>query len=224
LGTVTGHSVWDPFGTLGQALWIGGAQWAGKSTVANQLANRFGLTAYHHHYHNARGHDDRRIAAAVRAGHTATEFDTERFWLSLEPADMAARELAGFPAAFEWILDDLRALVSGRPVLAEGWGLRPELVMSIVDSPDRMVVLVPTDEFRAQQTRTLARAGALEASVSDPAKAQHNRLARDRLIAADAVARAGEHGIRVIEVDGRLNADEVTDVVAAHFAPYLRRA
>ena len=213
--------MWDPFGTLRQALWIGGAQWAGKSTVANQLAHRFGLTAYHHDYHNARGHDDRRIASAARAGRSATEFDAERFWLSLEPAEMAARELAAFPGAFEWILDDLRALVSGLPVLAEGWGLRPELVMSIVDSPDRMIVLVPTEEFRTHQTRHLPRAGALEARVSDPVRAQRNRVARDRLIAADAVARAVEHGIRVIEVDGRLNADEMTDVVAAHFAPYL---
>ncbi len=29
--------VFDPFGTLGNALWIGGAQWAGKSTVARLL-------------------------------------------------------------------------------------------------------------------------------------------------------------------------------------------
>jgi len=90
-----------------------------------------------------------------------------------------------------------------------------------VDSPDRMIVLVPTEEFRTHQTRHLPRAGALEARVSDPVRAQRNRVARDRLIAADAVARAVEHGIRVIEVDGRLNADEMTDVVAAHFAPYL---
>jgi 2-phosphoglycerate kinase len=215
---------WDPFGTLRQALWIGGAQWAGKSTVANLLAHRFGLTAYHHDYHNARAHDDRRVATAARAGQRNAAFDAERFWLSLEPADMATRELAAFPAAFEWILDDLRALVSGVPVLAEGWGLRPELVISLVDTPDRMVVMVPTEEFRAYQTRTLDRATALQAPVSDPARAQRNRLARDRIIAADAATRAHEHGVRVIEVDGRLNADEVADLVADHFARFLPRA
>jgi hypothetical protein len=212
---------WDPFGTLQQALWIGGAQWAGKSTVANRLAHRYGLTAYHHDYHNGRAHQDRELAAAVRAGRPAVDFDPEEFWLSLEPAAMAERELAAFPVRFEWILDDVRALVSGSPVLAEGWGLRPELVASIVDSPHRMVVMVPTDEFRAHQARTLERATALEAALSDPERGQRHRLARDRLIAADAVARAREHGIRVIEVDGRLNADEVADLVADHFAAYL---
>ncbi|EWM09841.1 hypothetical protein [Kutzneria sp. 744] len=37
---------WDPFGPLGNARWIGGGQWAGKSTVARLLAFRHGLTAY----------------------------------------------------------------------------------------------------------------------------------------------------------------------------------
>lgn len=30
--------VWDLFGTLHRALWSGGGQWAGKSTVARLLA------------------------------------------------------------------------------------------------------------------------------------------------------------------------------------------
>jgi adenylylsulfate kinase-like enzyme len=54
--------VWDPFGTLHNALWIGGGQWAGKSTVARLLAQRHGITAYHYDYHDARGHNDRGIA------------------------------------------------------------------------------------------------------------------------------------------------------------------
>jgi hypothetical protein len=41
---------------------IGGGQWAGKSTVARILALRYGLTAYHYDYHDARGHEDRSIA------------------------------------------------------------------------------------------------------------------------------------------------------------------
>ena len=43
----SGDFEWDPFGTLHAALWIGGGQWAGKSTVANLIAARHALTAYH---------------------------------------------------------------------------------------------------------------------------------------------------------------------------------
>jgi len=133
-----GGEVWDPFGTLRGALWIGGGQWSGKSTVARTLARRYGLTAYHYDYHDARGHDDRRIARRVRLGEPPSGPDPDDIWVNTTPEEMAAATLAGFPIRFQWALDDLRGLVSGRPIIAEGWGLRPELVAPITDSPQRI--------------------------------------------------------------------------------------
>ena len=213
--------VWDPFGTLRGALWIGGGQWAGKSTVARILALRYGLTAYHYDYHDARGHEDRRIARRVRLAEPVSGPDPEQAWVDTTPEQMAADTLAGFPVRFEWALDDLRALVSGRPVIAEGWGLRPELVAPIIDSPARMVVMVATPEFRLEQARELPRATGIGHSVSDPDRAQRNRLGRDQLVADDAVRAARRLGIPVIEVDGSLGADAVADLVAARFKAYL---
>jgi hypothetical protein len=214
--------VWDPFGTLAHALWIGGGQWAGKSTVARLLAVRHGLTAYHYDYHDARAHNDRRIARRVALGEPVADPEPEAVWVELEPDEMAARTLAGFPVRFDWALDDLRALVSGRPIIAEGWGLRPDLVAPIIDSTRRMVVMVPTPEFRHHQLRALPRAAAMAHRVSDPVRAQQNRLERDRLVADDAVRAARRLGIRVIDVDGSADAEAVADMVADHFEPYLQ--
>ncbi|MFD7653281.1 hypothetical protein ACFV4N_04810 [Actinosynnema sp. NPDC059797] len=202
---------WDPFGTLAQTLWITGGQWAGKSTVARILAVRCGLTAYHYDYHDARGHLDRRVAAGIEL------IDAEQAYVRNTPRQTAEHVLAGFPRRFEWALDDLRGLVSGRPIIAEGWGLRPELVAPLVRSPRQVIVMVPTDEFRLHQAATLERARALSQPVSDPELGQRNRLERDRLVAADAVAKARGLGIRVLEVDGSLDAEAVADVVAEHF-------
>lgn len=213
--------VWDPFGTLRQVLWIGGAQWAGKSTVARILAVRHGVTAYHYDYHDARGHDDRRIAGQLRLGQPPAHPDPDEVWVHPSPETMAAETLAGFPTRFEWALDDLRALVSGRPIIAEGWGLRPELVASIVDSPRRMIVMVPTEEFRQHQLETLPRASTFWLKVSDPERAQRNRIARDRIVANDAVKTAYQHGMTIIEVDGSLDAEGIADLVAEHFSAYL---
>ncbi|TMR19280.1 hypothetical protein ETD85_53055 [Nonomuraea zeae] len=213
--------MWDPFGTLGRALWIGGGQWAGKSTVARLLAMRHGVTAYHYDYHDARGHDDRRVARRIALGLPAAGPDPDAAWVHTTPAEMAAETLAGFPIRFEWALDDLRALVSGRPVIAEGWGLRPELVAPLIGSAGQMVVMVPTEDFRDRQLRELPRAAAFTHGVSDPVRAQRNRIERDRLVADDAVRSARRHGIRVIEVDGTLDADAVADLLADHFSPYL---
>lgn len=133
----TDSEIIDPFGTIRQAIWICGGQWAGKSTVARLLAHRHGITVYHYDLHDARAHQDRRIAHRVRNGMPATDPGPDTVWVDPAPEQMAADTIAGFPVRFEWALDDLRALVSGRPILAEGWGLRPELVAPLVDSPPR---------------------------------------------------------------------------------------
>jgi hypothetical protein len=212
---------WDPFTTLRRALWIGGGQWAGKSTVAGILAEEYGLTHYHYDYHDARGHDDRRLARRVRAGEPPTEPDPEAIWIEATPEEMARKALATFVERFEWVQDDLRALVSPRPILADGWGLRPELVAPVTESTDRMVVMVPTEEFRQYQLGRLPRAGGVGSPVSDPQLAQRNRIARDRLIAEDAVRSAKRLNVPVIEVDGTRDARAVAELVAAHFAPFL---
>ncbi|WP_242608935.1 hypothetical protein [Actinomadura formosensis] len=217
----TQKHVGDPFGTLRRVLWISGGQWAGKSTVARLLTLRYGLTAYHYDYQDARGHNDRRIARRVKLGQPPADPDPDRTWVNTTPEDMAAKTLADFPVRFEWALDDLRALVSGRPIIAEGWGLRPELVAPIIDSPRQMVVMVPTQAFRDRQLHDLPRAARIGHGVSDPERAQRNRLERDRLVADDAVRSAQRLGIRVIEVDGSRDATAIADIVADHFGPYL---
>ncbi|NKZ07393.1 hypothetical protein HGB48_27225 [Actinomadura latina] len=200
---------------------MSGGQWAGKSTVARLLALRYGLTAYHYDCHDARGHNDRRIARRVKLGQPPADPDPDQTWVNPTPEDMATETLAGFPVRFEWALDDLRCLVSGRPIIAEGWGLRPELVTPIIDSPRQMVVMVPTPAFRQRQLRELPRAASIGRGVSDAERAQRNRLERDRLLADDAVHSAQRLGIRVIEVDGSHDATAIADIVADHFGPYL---
>ncbi|WP_290061685.1 hypothetical protein [Amycolatopsis solani] len=182
----------DPFGTLRKALWIGGAPWTGKSTVARLLADRHGLTTYHHD-------------ARARPGRVPGD-------------DVPAREqltavLAEFEQRFQRALDELRAWESPRPIVAEGSGLHPELVAPLVDSPRRMVLLVPTELFRQHQLRHRPD----EPEIPE----QRSRLTRDRMLAAQAVRAARARGIRVIEIDGHLDPAGVTDVVAEHFREYL---
>jgi 2-phosphoglycerate kinase len=209
---------WDHFTTVRRALWIGGGQWAGKSTVAGILADRFGLTHYHYDYHDARGHWDRRTARWCREGSRPPDPGD---WMTLTVPEAVAGSLESFVERFEFVLDDLRALQSPRPILAEGWGLRPELVAPVTSSIGRMVVLVPTEEFRQAQMTRLPRAAALARPAADPEAAQRRRVERDRLIADDAVRNARRLGVRVIEVDGSRDANGMADIVADHFLVFL---
>jgi hypothetical protein len=221
--TVSENFAWDPFGTLHKALWIGGAQWAGKSTVARILAERHNLTAYHYDYHDARAHMDRRVAQHLRnTGESLELFDPED-WVRQTPTELAAACLDGsFPTRLPYVFDDLRALTGPRPILAEGIGLRPDALAPLLDAPDRMIVMVPTEAFRQHQIRALPRAGALTHNVTDRDKAQANRVARDHILADDAVHKARQHGIRILEVTGDRDADTIADEVESHFARHLR--
>ena len=183
---------WDPLGTICNARWIGGGQWAGKTTVAGILARRHGLTVYRHDYPASRSHLDRAAASQARAGESVTGFDPDRAFVQRNPRAMAAEVLAEFADRFEWA---------------------PELVATI-GGAERMVVLVPTEKFRRHQIATLPRAGRLGSQVSDPGLGQRNRVDRDRLIAEDAAQSAARHGVPVIEVDGSRDANGVADQAA----------
>jgi hypothetical protein len=204
---------WDPLGTICNARWIGGGQWAGKTTVAWILARRYGLTVHRHDYPASRSHLDRAAAAQARAGEPVTGFDPDWAFVQRNPQAMAAEALADFADRFGWALDDLRALESPHPLIAEGWGLRPELVAGI-GGAGRMVVLVPTEKFRRHQIATLPRAARLGSQVSDPERGQRNRVDRDRLIAEDAAQSAVRHGVPAIEVDGSRDANGVAGLAA----------
>jgi hypothetical protein len=159
-------------------------------------------------------------SAIFRAGGRDARVDWEEYWIRTDPRETARRVMDSFPDAFDWILDDLRAFVSPYPIVAEGWGLRPELVAGVTDKR-RMVVLAPTVEWQERQAATVPRAVAVTAPVSDPARAQRNRIERDRLVTADAVRSAHHLGIRVITVDGTRGQEEITDEVAAHFSAFV---
>ena len=92
--------IFDPFGTLGNALWIGGAQWAGKSTVARLLTSRYGLTAYHCDYQDARGHHERWIAHRVRHDEPPFAATPDQSWLDRTPAEGVSN--SGWPGIAWW--------------------------------------------------------------------------------------------------------------------------
>lgn len=214
---------------LSRVLWIGGAQWSGKTSVAQLLGVRHPLVLYAYDYHDARSHAERSRAEPDRfpyrhAFFTALDRHPDEVWVTPAPEAMAASTLHSFRERFAMVIEDLAAMPAGVPVLAEGWGLRPELVAPLPDDPRRAVFLVPTEQFRQQQIGTLPRAGQLQTlGVSDPERAQRNRVARDRILADDVIESAGRLGLRVIMVDGSLNVAEIADLVEEQFRPFVPR-
>jgi hypothetical protein len=203
------------------------AQWAGKSTVANLLAGRHPIVRYAYDYHDARSHSDRARAhpdryPAFNSFLADLDADPDRAWVDPSPIEMAERARSIFAERFEMTLDDLAALPDGVSVIAEGWGLRPELVAPQLADPAEAVFLVPSDDFRRRQLEGMERARALSTGgLSNPERAQENRVERDRILAADVVERAAALGLPVVTVDGSLDSHAVTTMVEDQFRPFL---
>ena len=191
------------------------------------LAARYPLVVYAYDYHDARSHSARAKADAVRfpafnALLDALDSDPDSVWSRPSPEQLAKQALAVFGERFQMVLDDLAALPAETCVLAEGWGLRPDLVVPHLGSPDHAIFLVPSESFRRRQLEALGRAKRLSTpGLRDPAQGQRNRIERDRLLAADVVAQALRLDLPLLDVDGTEDEMTVAGRVEAQFRPFL---
>src|SRR3954451_8589221 len=108
-------------------IWLGGAQWAGKTTLANLLIRFFPLLLYDYDVRDARGHARRALADPLRfpAACAAVTGDPDAQWVDTDPPAMAARAKRIFGERFAMLADEVASWPTGVTILAEGWGLRP---------------------------------------------------------------------------------------------------
>jgi hypothetical protein len=112
-------------------------------------------------------------------------------------------------------IEDLLGMPADRPIVAEGYGFLPNLVLPLLLAPQHAIWLISSDEFKRA---SYARRGKGEfATTTAPARARHNHIERDLLLAELNRRRAIELGLATIAIDGTLTLDEVVDLVAAQF-------
>ncbi|MEI6664746.1 MAG: hypothetical protein WCL53_01165 [Chloroflexota bacterium] len=213
--------------SLDHVVWIGGAQWAGKTSVAQALAIRCGLLHYSYDYHDARAHltkaaaDPERYPSRALIAQGVEDGTFAERWVEWSGEQLADDTRQSFVERFEMVRDEIATLPGDPYVVAEGVGIRPELVAPHLDDPRRAVFLVPSEEFRMQQVQALPRAGRLGAELSDPERGQQHRLERDRILADEVIWYAALAGLRVIPVDGSPPLNAIVEDIAEQFAPFV---
>jgi 2-phosphoglycerate kinase len=195
---------------LSRALWIGGPQGSGKSSIAEALAERFGLQLYHV--------DARTWVHEARM--PPTEFSSltmDERWVQSDPQQMLTWFVTGSRHRFRLVLEDLRELPDEPAVVIEGPQLFPTSVSAVLRSPDQALFLLP--DLGEMETRLRAR-GPIQ-GTSDGARARENAVARDLLIARTFAREARELRLPALPVDRPLA--EMIDLAAVHFAPVVER-
>ena len=199
---------------LSRVLWIGGGTGAGKSSIAIVLAEKYGLERYDYDWQDAHGHSERTRAGRhpFRAAFLALSMD-ER-WVLQTPEAMAESTIGQFVERFEMVLEDLKAM-DAPGVVAEGFGLLPELVAPYLESPRQAIFLLPTPA--ARERNYAARGWTGIAGTSDHDRARRNKLDRDTLLTEHVRQTARSHDLAAVELDGSQALDTVIAVVERHF-------
>ena len=212
---------------LAHVLWIGGPPDAGKTTVAQLLADKHGLQVYHF---DRREPDHLRRADPARhpALHAlATDLRElgehawqESYWVRRPVAEQARGAIASWSERVGLAVEDLLAMPADRPIVAEGPGFFPEAILPLLASPRQAIWLVPSAAFKrashARRGKSAWRAG-----LSDPERAYRNHVERDLLLAEHYRRQARALGVPLIEVDGSRPVEEVAAEIEAHFASQL---
>jgi hypothetical protein len=205
---------------LAHVLWIGGAADAGKSTVARMLAERRGLQVYHYDRRD-QAHIERLAQADPRCRAFLAASLDER-WVQPDPDELARRALQVFRDRIPLVVEDLLALPRETQIVAEGFGLLPELLAPLLFHPRQALWLAPSVDFKQA---SMARRGkpSFAALVSDPKRARANLLARDHLLAEHIRAQVRQYGGVLYEIDGARSAAEMVDRIDRYFSPLLSR-
>jgi len=197
---------------LGHVRWLGGGSGAGKSTIAARLTAEHGLRLYATDEAIAR-HVPRSTAARHPLLHEFLAMDMDERWVSRSPQVMLETFHAFRGEAFELIVEDLLALPEEPPILVEGFRLVPRLVAPLLAGPSQAVWLIPTPDFRRHAFEARGFTSAIPQRTSDPVRALANLLERDRLFTEQVANEAAARALTIIEVDGTLGIEALTDLV-----------
>lgn len=202
---------------LAHVLWIGGSTDAGKTTVAYQLAEQFGMELYRFDVAIKR-HFDLLVQTNPKLQLYHAQSDEER-WVKPSPKGLFDWLLYVFGEQWPLVLEDLLALPTDKLVLTEGFGFLPEIVAPLLSSPYQAIWLVPTESFKWQSMKPRQKY-TRRLSWSDPERAINNLFRRDMMLVDLIREQTAEQDLTLLEIDGSDPAGVVAQQIAKHFTHY----
>ena len=149
--------------------------------------------------------------------HRFMAMDMDERWLNSSPETMLETFHWFQGEGFNFIIEDLLRIGPERGIIVEGFRLLPHLVKPLI-SASSAVWLLPTSSFR--QAVVESRGGSASsflARTSDPERALHNLLERDRMFTDILREETARLGLSSIDVDTTTTEDDLTKRVTDAF-------
>lgn len=194
--------------------YIGGSPCSGKSTVAQALAERYGLTPF-----KVDDHLDALIDRGAAAGWPVCSrirrMTAEETWMR-DPQTQCREEL-DFYAEVAPLVSELLEQVDAERIVAEGAAFLPEIVQGWGVPPQRYVAITPTREFQWSRYAERPWVPHVLRDCSDQQAAFANWMARDALFAEEVRRQCGRLGYLSLLTDGSVPENARLREVARHF-------
>jgi hypothetical protein len=133
--------------------------------------------------------------------HSFMSMSMDERWVLRTPQEMFRTFHAFHGEGFDLLLEEILALPTEPPVLAEGFNLLPRLIAPLLSKPERAVWLIPTPQFRRAAFDSRGSTWDIPNRTSDPPRALSNLLARDGIFTDEIHREASELGLPLISVD-----------------------
>ncbi len=196
-------------------LWIGGASCAGKSSVARQIGEEFGLAVY-----SCDDRFDAHVALAREGAHPRlreiARMTWDEVWMRPVPA-LLQSQVDAYGEEFSMIRGDLAELAPDRRIIAEGNALLPAHLSQARVPRTRAIWLIPSEEFQRQTYAGRSWTRTILARCADPERAFANWMDRDVSFARWVGDEAAIAGYATRTIDGHVPIKQVCDAVARHF-------
>jgi hypothetical protein len=201
---------------LRHVYWIGGGSGTGKSQVAHQLAQEFGLRVYGTDEAMA-GHVARMSPEESPALAAFLAMDMDERWVNRSPKEMLDTFHWFRGEGFDLIVEDLLGLPAEPPIIVEGFRLLPDLVQPLLAHPRHAVWLLPTPELRRAAFTSRGSLWTIAKRTSDPETALRNLLERDEMFTQRLSQETLRLGLYALHVGIDSPQRQVRDDVAAVF-------
>lgn len=194
--------------------YIGSSPCSGKSTVAEALAARYGLT-----YFKADDFLDDLIAGGAAAGLPVCErirrMTAEETWMRA-PEVQCREELDFYAEVHSLLMQRLNTLESAA-VVAEGACFLPQLMHDLGIPPQCYIAITPSRDFQVSHYRERPWVPHILRDYSDRGAAFANWMARDSLFAGEVRRQCARLGYASLQTDGSVGEADRLAQVACHF-------
>lgn len=194
--------------------YIGGSPCSGKSTIAEILAEKYGL-----YYFKVDDFLDKYTKLAVSKGYKICKkldsMNAEQIWMR-EPKIQCKEELEYYEEIFEFLLEDLKQ-VESEAIITEGAAYLPWIMKMLNISENRYISITPTKEFQVSHYKEREWVPYVLAECNDKEKAFSNWMERDALFAEEVRKQCFEAEYVSVINDGRIEVAKLLEEVTIHF-------